>query len=287
MYIAFSLLSYLKDKIKDNKGNTIDPLSQAFELNKKLQKRARDEPELRKEYMELSNKCKTFTTELSNACRDKEDLMALLDIDQKHFAPIDDENDDENDDEIDDENAKKESCSEVVTSLKKAINSNDKEASKKLSILHLHIRTNTGTIDIVLGKKTHKYKVSLHFLSSSKFHPRPQSILQQRRFFIDIFQFVAHPHIQMLVNFVVYSGLPKNIQRTRIVYLLLPFILYTIFFPVLVLLYLVFPDSKISKIMSTPYMKFVSHISQFIIFLFLIAGSSLRDNHTPTVIGKL
>ncbi|XP_046844850.1 uncharacterized protein LOC124438702 [Xenia sp. Carnegie-2017] len=208
-------LGYLKDKIKDNKGNTIDPLSQAFELNKKLQKRARDEPELRKEYMELSDKCKTFTAELNSACRNKEDLMALLDIDQKHFAPNDDENDGEN--------VKKESCSEVVTSLKKAINSNDKE-------------------------------------------------------------FVAHPHTQMLVNFVVYSGFPKNIQRTRIVYRLFLFIFYTIFFPVFALQYLFCPCSKISIMMSTPYMKFVSHISQFIIFLFLIAGSSLRDNHTPTVI---
>ena len=38
--------------------------------------------------------------------------------------------------------------------------------------------------------------------------------------------------------------------------------------------------------MSTPYLKFISHISQFIIFLILITASALRDNHIPTGLGK-
>ena len=38
--------------------------------------------------------------------------------------------------------------------------------------------------------------------------------------------------------------------------------------------------------MSTPYLKFISHISQFIIFLILIVASALRDNHVPTGLGK-
>jgi hypothetical protein len=38
--------------------------------------------------------------------------------------------------------------------------------------------------------------------------------------------------------------------------------------------------------MKTPYLKFVGHLSHFILFLILLAVSALRDHHTPTVVGK-
>ena len=67
------------------KGGKKDPLTFAFELNTKVLKRSTDEPELKKEYLKLSERCKTFATDLYNGCRSMTEIMALLDIDEEQF----------------------------------------------------------------------------------------------------------------------------------------------------------------------------------------------------------
>lgn len=62
-----------------------DPLTQAFELNTKLERRANEEPELSKEYLNLSERCKRFGVDLYNECRSTKEITALLNIDEQDF----------------------------------------------------------------------------------------------------------------------------------------------------------------------------------------------------------
>jgi hypothetical protein len=84
----------------------------------------------------------------------------------------------------------------------------------------------------------------------------------------------------------VYSGVSQDIYGMRLVFKIPLFLLYTIIFPLLALLYIVHKDNRVSEMIKTPYFKFISHISQFIVFLCLIAASALRDTHAPTILGK-
>ena len=56
-------------------------------MNTKVRKRANDEPALKKEYLKLSERCKTFATDLYNGCRDNTEITALLGIDEKQLNP--------------------------------------------------------------------------------------------------------------------------------------------------------------------------------------------------------
>lgn len=62
-----------------------DPVTQAFELNTMLERRADEEPEFKKEYLKLSERCKRFSVDLYNECRSMEEITALLDIDEHQF----------------------------------------------------------------------------------------------------------------------------------------------------------------------------------------------------------
>ena len=96
-----------------------DPLAFAFELNKKVLKRATDEPELKKEYLKLSNQCKTFATDLYNGCRSMKEIMALLDIDEGQF---------------DYKKIDKDSRNNVVKKLRTAVKSDHKEVGDEFSV---------------------------------------------------------------------------------------------------------------------------------------------------------
>lgn len=96
---------------------------------------------------------------------------------------------------------------------------------------------------------------------------------------------MAHPDTQELLNFVVYAGVGKSPTKSIFLKALI-FILYTIFFPLLALIYILFPRHRISRMMTTPFLKFVSHTSQFFVFFLLNVTSALRDNHSPTSLGK-
>ena len=94
----------------------------AFELNKKVLKRATDEPELKKEYLKLSNQCKTFATDLYNGCRSMKEIMALLDIDEEQF------------DLCSNKKTDKDSRNNVVKKLRTAIKSDHKEVGDEFSV---------------------------------------------------------------------------------------------------------------------------------------------------------
>jgi DNA-directed RNA polymerase specialized sigma subunit len=76
---------YCTSRYLDEKEDDDDPLTQAFKLNKKVQDRAEGEQELKKEYLKLSEQCKTFATDLYNGCRSMKEITALLNIDEKQF----------------------------------------------------------------------------------------------------------------------------------------------------------------------------------------------------------
>ena len=44
---------------------------------------------------------------------------------------------------------------------------------------------------------------------------------------------------------------------------------------------------KLSKWMKTPFVKFVSQMSQFTVFLVLLVMAAFRNDHKPSVVGKL
>ena len=52
-------------------------------MNTKVQKRASNEPELNKEYLKISERCKTFATDLYNGCQSMKEIATLLDIDEE------------------------------------------------------------------------------------------------------------------------------------------------------------------------------------------------------------
>ena len=51
-------------------------------MNTKVRERASDEPELKKEYLKISERCKTFATDLYNGCQSMKEIATLLDIDE-------------------------------------------------------------------------------------------------------------------------------------------------------------------------------------------------------------
>ena len=105
----------------DAKGSE-DPLTFAFYLNTEVQKRATDEPELKKEYLKLSERCKTFATDLYNGCRSMKEIMALLDIDEGQF------------DLSSNQKFDKDSRGKIVKGLRRAIESDHKEVGDKSTI---------------------------------------------------------------------------------------------------------------------------------------------------------
>ena len=60
-------------------------MTYAYALNEKIQQRAKDEPEFKKEYLHLSERCKTFVTDLYKCCGNMDEILALLDIDKEEF----------------------------------------------------------------------------------------------------------------------------------------------------------------------------------------------------------
>ena len=51
-------------------------------MNTKVRERASNEPELKKEYLKISERCKTFATDLYNGCQSMKEIATLLDIDE-------------------------------------------------------------------------------------------------------------------------------------------------------------------------------------------------------------
>ncbi|ESO12412.1 hypothetical protein HELRODRAFT_63393 [Helobdella robusta] len=82
-------------------------------------------------------------------------------------------------------------------------------------------------------------------------------------------QFVAHPHCQQLLASVWFEGIPGWRRRNFITKVVI-IITLICFLPIMALIYLVFPRSRIGRLVRTPFMKFMYHSVSFGVFLFLL-----------------
>ncbi|UYV72630.1 trp-1 [Cordylochernes scorpioides] len=88
-------------------------------------------------------------------------------------------------------------------------------------------------------------------------------------------QFVAHPNCQQLLTSEWYGGLPVWRGRNWVVKVLLCVSLITCI-PLIALLYLLFPRSRIGLLIRSPFMKFIYHSASFGFFLMLLVLASTR-----------
>ncbi|CAE1262284.1 unnamed protein product [Acanthosepion pharaonis] len=89
-------------------------------------------------------------------------------------------------------------------------------------------------------------------------------------------QFVVHPAIQQRLVYTWYAGKPL-LEHSGLFQKLCGMLLVLIFYPVLLVAHLVRPKSQMGKILVYPCIKFMCHILSFIVFLSLIAISSLNQ----------
>ncbi|XP_035826185.1 short transient receptor potential channel 7 [Aplysia californica] len=92
-------------------------------------------------------------------------------------------------------------------------------------------------------------------------------------------KFVAHPQCQAQIGEMWYSGVPFLRYLNRFGYLMLAIPIGLICCPCLSLAYLVSPWSKVSRIVNTPLMKFLSYTCSYLSFLMLIVVAKLYLRH--------
>ena len=86
-------------------------------------------------------------------------------------------------------------------------------------------------------------------------------------------QFVAHPHCQQLLASIWYEGIPGWRRRsfpTKVVIIISLICLL----PLMALVYLLLPHSRLGSLVRTPFMKFMYHSASFGVFLFLLILAS-------------
>jgi transient receptor potential cation channel subfamily C protein 4 len=100
--------------------------------------------------------------------------------------------------------------------------------------------------------------------------------IQHLGLFEDFFvrnQFVAHPHCQQLLASVWYAGIP-GWRRYHFVAKFVIIVTLIILLPVMALIYLLVPRSRIGRFVRRPFMKFMYHSASFGVFLFLLIMAS-------------
>ncbi|XP_072176469.1 short transient receptor potential channel 4-like [Diadema setosum] len=90
-------------------------------------------------------------------------------------------------------------------------------------------------------------------------------------------KFVAHPHCQQRLTHLWYEGLP-NWYMTNWLSSTLSTILVACCFPILCLLYILYPWGSLGRLMRVPHIQFVCHISSMLIFLLLLG---MQSSFTP------
>lgn len=89
-------------------------------------------------------------------------------------------------------------------------------------------------------------------------------------------KFIAHPYSQLMLNSVLYDRLGGWEDSGFLTKLMLGLLL-TVSGPLLALCYFVLPNSRISKLLKRPILKFTSHTGSFCVFLMLLIFSSVQD----------
>ncbi|XP_045127636.1 transient-receptor-potential-like protein isoform X4 [Portunus trituberculatus] len=88
-------------------------------------------------------------------------------------------------------------------------------------------------------------------------------------------QFVAHPNCQQLLTSVWHEGLPIWRRRNAVVKILLCFSII-ICMPLIAIIYLIFPRTRLGRVIRSPFMKFIYHSASFGLFLVLLVLASTR-----------
>uniref|UniRef100_A0A1I8JHK4 ANK_REP_REGION domain-containing protein n=1 Tax=Macrostomum lignano TaxID=282301 RepID=A0A1I8JHK4_9PLAT len=86
-------------------------------------------------------------------------------------------------------------------------------------------------------------------------------------------QFVAHSHCQQLLTTIWYDRMPGWRKQPLAVKALMCFG-FVLMMPVLALVYVLFPRSRLGQLMRSPFMKFLNHSASFAIFLVLLLIAS-------------
>lgn len=73
-----------------------------------------------------------------------------------------------------------------------------------------------------------------------------------------VFQFVAHPHCQQLLTSIWYEGFPIWRRRGGLAKVLLCLAIITAM-PLLAACYLLFPRTRLGRLIRSPFMKFIYH----------------------------
>ncbi|XP_043223426.1 transient-receptor-potential-like protein [Amphibalanus amphitrite] len=88
-------------------------------------------------------------------------------------------------------------------------------------------------------------------------------------------QFVAHSHSQQMLMSVWYTGLPLWRGRNPLLKVLICAVI-VLLIPLLSVLYLLFPRSRVGRAIRSPFMKFIYHSASFCFFLLLLVLASMR-----------
>ncbi|CAG5122593.1 unnamed protein product, partial [Candidula unifasciata] len=91
--------------------------------------------------------------------------------------------------------------------------------------------------------------------------------------------FVAHPQCQAQIGEMWYSGVPFLRYLNRFAYLVLAIPIGLVCCPILSMIYLISPWSKVSRIVNTPLMKFLSYTCSYLTFLILTIVVKLYLRH--------
>ena len=104
----------------------------------------------------------------------------------------------------------------------------------------------------------------------------PSDALCSQTYSVVCSQFVAHPYSQLMLNSVLYDRLGGWEDSGFLAKLMLGLLL-TVSGPLLALCYFLLPNSRISKLLQRPILKFTSHTGSFCVFLMLLIFSSVQD----------
>ena len=96
--------------------------------------------------------------------------------------------------------------------------------------------------------------------------------------FLHVFQFIAHPYSQVMLNSVVYKGTSGWHQLSFPIKLVLVMV-YTIFMPLCILGYMLTPTNRFTKKLEIPLFKLMSQASSVLWFLVLITTSAFQDKY--------
>ena len=96
--------------------------------------------------------------------------------------------------------------------------------------------------------------------------------------FLHVFQFIAHPYSQVMLNSVVCKG-SSGLHQLSFPIKLVLVMLYTMFMPLCMLVYMLTPTNRFTKKLEIPLFKLMSQVSSVLWFLVLVTMSAFQDKY--------